>query len=195
MSDPNFPQYPQSQGVPGSGQQPYAPPEQYPGYPGQAAYPGHDLPPARPASGATAIIAGILAILGGIVHAIFFVVGLGDLDRAIDQGMATVQVFANIALAVILLLGGILLLMRKMAGRMIVIVGSALAALWFVGLGVYLGNVVSDAAETYADGEGAGVAVGITGVTVFIMCIPAVATFVLSVVPLTGRWIRQANPS
>lgn len=194
MSDPNFPQYPgtpggapqygQQPGQPGQqqGQSPYAPPGQYPG-----GYPmGSGLPPEPPASGGTAITAGVFALVGAVLHVVFLIIQLSQLDRVLSDGVTTFQMIMNAVLPLILLPGGILLLMRRTVGKNIVTGASALATLYFLGIGIYVIGLASDtgAPDVVVGGATAGL---------FILLIGPVTTFILMMVPLTGKWVSQGQ--
>lgn len=180
MSDPQRPE------LPSGGQEPWS----FPPPPDASAYPGYERPPESP-SGTPAIIAGILALLGGVAH--------GFLAFKTNGGSASVMaagvLLLNAVLAMLLLPGGVLLLMRRKLGRWLVACGSVIAALYFVAVGVYLAVLADALTDGRAGGTSIGAALSVDVVTVFVMCLPALATFVLTVLPLTGRWIRDVRPS
>jgi len=92
----------------------------------------------------------------------------------------------NLALAGLLLPGGILLFMRKPAGRMMTIIGSGVALAFFL-LSFTLGAI----------GVGAlSLGVGVAGrsVTLILAFAPAIATLVLAIVKPTAVWVGAAAP-
>jgi hypothetical protein len=162
--------------------------QQYPGtggYPAQ--YPGSPPPP----SGGTAITAGVLAILGGIWH----VISLIGMVVILSRGGVTMFVIVNGVLSAIiagcLIAGGILLFMKKPAGRMSTVLGSGLAILTYVLAAVLV--LVAAGSDGSGTAETAGIAVG-GGVTVLIFSAPAIATLVLALVKPTARWVGRAEP-
>lgn len=164
--------------------------QQYPGrggYPAQ--YPGYPPPqPPRP-SGATAIIAGVLAVLGGLWH-LLGVVGqvLNMFNRHYALGTSIIAFVIHAVLAGLLLTGGILLFARKPAGRMLTLIGAALA-------------VVSYTAEVVLASFGLRflsavfIYIGPRFFALLLMAIPAAATIVLVSVPPTTRWLSQGRPT
>ncbi|AXB45136.1 hypothetical protein [Amycolatopsis albispora] len=185
MTQPNQPQYQQ---YPGTGGQP----AQYPNSGGYPAQPYPAAPPAYPGamqpkpSGGTAITAGVLAVLGalwGLFSAISTIVVLADFGgelpviSMIGIGLIGVE-------AVLLLVGGILIFVKKPAGRWMVIAGCALALVSSV-LAIVNTSIV--ASEVGASGAVVG---GTMGMAV-IVALPAIATLVLAAVPPTGRYLRQ----
>ncbi|KZB87580.1 hypothetical protein [Amycolatopsis regifaucium] len=162
--------------------------QQYPpqgGYPPPGAYPppGMALKP----SGATGIIAGILAILGGV----WFLSGLvWVLILLVDRVRSYYIVggILDLAVGVVLLVGGILLLRRKRAGRMLVVIGAG-AGLFFGIVLVVLRTTGMDVAYVFG---GVSAIYGFLGLIVQLL-IPAVATIVLALLPPTGRWLAAGK--
>ncbi|KFU82692.1 hypothetical protein SAMN04489729_6197 [Amycolatopsis lurida] len=156
--------------------------QQYPpqGYPAPGAYPPG---PMRQPSGATAIIAGILAILGGL----WFLAGLvSHIIELSDYFISFLLVGAALDLvsAALLLGGGIMLLLRKRAGRVLTVIGAA-SAIGFVALTFLLRAFDVHYHFSYS---------GVTlffgfGWLLFVVLIPAIATLVLALVPPTVRWL------
>ncbi|WP_040787814.1 hypothetical protein [Nocardia paucivorans] len=130
-----------------------------PGYPAPAGY-GYPYVP-RPPSGGTAITAGILAIIGGVVSLLIAVSGIiaafdrrdsslatgarrrgssssshSDVDVDIDlSGIDGLSLFLGVVaalVALLLLIGGIMLLRRSGIGRIMVIVGCSVYLLMIV---------------------------------------------------------------
>lgn len=166
-----------------------------PGYPVPAPG-GYGYPPApRPPSGGTGITAGIMAILGGLASALFTVIAVTsafdrpdsslttgarrrgssssssnssdvDIDFTGVDGSGLFVAFLYGLLALLLLLGGFMLVRRSGTGRILVIVGSA-AYLPVAALGsVLVGMSIGLAAWVFA-----------------------VATLILASVGPTKRWI------
>ncbi|MGW4098540.1 hypothetical protein [Mycobacterium sp. NPDC004974] len=127
-----FPNWPEGQGFPEQqnfSQQPSFQ-VQPPVYSNQAGYPGGDSTPPRNPSGATAITAGILALLGGLFGIFFGGVCVAVMigDREFDA-MGTVLGLFSIAFGLVLFSGAILLWRHKMIGRWLIVGGCAVAIL------------------------------------------------------------------
>jgi hypothetical protein len=185
------------------GQQPYpAPSGGFPAqpYPGQPPYPAAGYPPAPyPApgygmppkpNGATAIIAGILAVLGGLLNLIGLIGGIVTLaSPGFPLWMALLALVQSFLLAGTLLPGGILLFLRKPAGRMLTIVGSGLAILLAV-----VSVAMSAAGLWYYSSGFGGMYAGAAFVGLLTVLVPAGATLVLAIVKPTARWCGRAEP-
>ncbi|GAB3488802.1 hypothetical protein [Amycolatopsis cihanbeyliensis] len=122
-------------------------------------------------SGGAAITAGVLGILIGLWHILGVVLNLG-LGGLGALGLL-VGVLLNSVVAGTLIPGAILLFQRKLAGRMLVVLGSALALVTYL-----LTSLVSPSA----------LASPVLAVT---LGIPAVATLVLACVPATTNWLES----
>ncbi|WP_181770301.1 hypothetical protein [Amycolatopsis pittospori] len=157
--------------------------QQYPpqGYPPPGAYPHPGMPP-KPNS-ATGIIAGILAILGGV----WFLSGsVWTVILTFGRFHAEVLIggILDLAVGVLLLLGGILLLRRKSTGRMLVVVGGGAAIL----LGLVSVVLRATGSDFYFVYSGVRVLYGFLGLVIQLF-IPAIATLVLALIPPTARWV------
>ncbi|WP_067836192.1 hypothetical protein [Nocardia lijiangensis] len=160
-----------------------------PGYP---AYPPYGYVP--PPSGGTAIMAGVLALLGGAyggftaISGFFALQRLEDVRRSIGSsatGPTETEFYAVVAtsggIAAMLLLGGILLLARKGAGRTLIVVACTLAVIQgFVSLGVIedAGMLSESSAATV------GLALGVS--------LPLL-TGILAAVGSTARWVAAGR--
>ncbi|MFD6066792.1 hypothetical protein [Amycolatopsis lurida] len=157
--------------------------QQYPpqGYPAPGAYP----PPGtvRQPSGATAIIAGILAILGGLWFLAGVVSHVIELSHYVISFLV-VGAALDLVSTALLLGGGIMLLLRKRAGRVLTVIGAA-SAIGFVALTFLLRAF--DAHFHFSYG-GVILHFGF-GWLLFLVLIPAIATLVLALVPPTARWL------
>ncbi|WP_433654584.1 hypothetical protein ACQPW1_27985 [Nocardia sp. CA-128927] len=146
-----------------------------PGYPP----PGHGYPPPLPpsASGATAIIGGVLAVLCGGQN-VLAAAAWASLDPGrlgVTPGKLQFSAIAAGFIAFLLVVGGIVLMCRLTAGRVMVFVGGALALLNLI-ISSALFGVFSP--------------LSVVGVVLVL------ATLTLAAVPNTGRWIaarRQQN--
>ncbi|AUI61612.1 hypothetical protein [Amycolatopsis sp. BJA-103] len=158
--------------------------QQYPphgGYPPPGAYPPPGMP--RRPNGATGIIAGILAILGGL----WFLAGVAF--HIIELSHFTISFLVvgavlDFLTAALLLSGGILLLLRKGAGRVLTVVGAG-ATLGFVALAFVLRAIGAGFYFTYS---GVTLQFGV-GVLLIVVLAPAIATLVLALIPPTARWV------
>ncbi|MEU5260277.1 hypothetical protein [Amycolatopsis sp. NPDC021455] len=185
---PGQPPYPASSGFPA---QPYPGQPSYPGtaYP-PAPYPamGYGMQPPKP-NGATAIIAGILAVLGGLLYLVGLIGGIVTLASLGPLWMGLLVLVQNIVLAGTLLPGGILLFLRKPVGRVLTIIGSGLAILLSL-----VSVVMSAAGVWYYSGGLGGMYAGAAFVGLLMVLIPAGATLVLAIVKPTARWCGRAEP-
>lgn len=179
----NHPYGPYGQGFPqqtgpmqpaGWSQQPGWPPYGYPGHP----------PPKLPGgpSGATGILGGILALLGGLAGFCFSALSVATMasDHAFDIVGAVVVVFGA-AFGAALFIGAILLFRRNMNGRRLVVGGCVLAIL------TGLAALAEQLTKYDFDGE------AILTIAVPLFAFPIV-TLVLTMLPPTAKWIR-AKPS
>ncbi|MBN6034606.1 hypothetical protein [Amycolatopsis sp. 195334CR] len=178
--------------APGSGGFP-APGPNSGGYPAQPypqappAYPGGMMPPPKP-SGGTAITAGVLAVLGAVWALISLIASF--ILLAEFAGSIPVMSYVGIGLVVVeallLLVGGIMIFMKKPVGRWLVIAGCALVLI------SSLLTIVNT--SMYVDGaSGSGAVVGGAVGVVVIVALPAIITLVLAAVPPTGRYLQQAG--
>ncbi|MFD8500507.1 hypothetical protein [Amycolatopsis sp. NPDC059657] len=151
--------------------------QQYPGqqYPGPQ-YP-HQQPPAPSPGGGTAITAAVLAILGGLVHLVGAVAGAVNLGSFVSVMSIVISVGVNPILAGLLIGGGIMIFLRKPAGRLNVIIGASLA------IAVYATAIVFGAVGVYAHG------IMPAAFVMLIAALPAVATVVLASLSSTARWL------
>lgn len=143
------------------------------------AYPRGQSPDEEPKpSGATAVTAAVLALLGGVVACAGLVLGLTTLlSRTPRFGPAFLGLGISIVLAGLLLPGGILLLRKRTLGRQLVVAGSSLAIVLYLG---FLVLVLSGAVGGFA---------GVGAAAVFLFLVPAVVTLVLAIVAPTARWL------
>ncbi|MFD6155612.1 hypothetical protein ACFWF7_11750 [Nocardia sp. NPDC060256] len=169
----------------------------YPQYPGgYNPYPAY--PPGMPApSGATAITAGVLAcvgavteLFGGGVSLVFGIIGarLGEYDTTglFSEGWFQTWAIASGAIgliaAVLLGVGAVAMFTRKSFGRVLIVVGCV--AVIVVGI---TGTVLVHSVNTNSDSLSS-LSGGIGGL--FGLIFP-VATAVLALLPMTGRWLAH----
>ncbi|MFF0147689.1 hypothetical protein ATK36_4551 [Amycolatopsis sulphurea] len=187
--------YPGGQPVPGQpypGSQPMAP-QPYPGaqFYGQmpGPYPQQQYPPypgvmqPRP-NGATAIIAGVLAAVGGAAALFGAIGGAVLLGHRGGLGYGLLALIVNLALAVLLIFGATTLFLHKPAGRLCVIAGCGLAIAYSITSAVLVSAGVSS-----LRGGSELIGFGIAGALVAL--IPPVATLVLALVKPTVDWVSQ----
>ena len=164
---------------PGFGQQP-------PGSPQQPSYLGGNQPtPPRGPSGATAIIAGILALLGGLFGILFGALSVAVMvgDHKFDA-MGVVFSLFGIAFGLVLFSGAILLWRRKMTGRWFIVGGCAVAILLGLLAFAELFIGISGAPTREA---GAYVMLAVVG---FVF---PIATLVLVLLQSTTKWISATQ--
>ncbi|GAA1978052.1 hypothetical protein [Amycolatopsis minnesotensis] len=165
---------------PPQGQYPAAPPP----YPGGGSSLGE-----KPPNGGAAITAGVLACIGAVFGLIR---ALGDFSSLSDRGLDVLSDFkwvvwleaiTSVAEIVTLLPGGILLFLRKPIGRWLVVAGSAVRIVTAVVVYSQLMSLVNNAsvlAGPASAGRNAGMLIAVLS--------PAIATLVLGLLPVTGRW-------
>ncbi|MGV0807637.1 hypothetical protein [Mycolicibacterium setense] len=181
---PGTPGYPQQPGYP---QHPGWPqqPGHFPGYP-QPGYPAGYRPnlPKGP-SGATGIIAAILALPGALVGLFYVVTSVVIIWSDHEYAVGAVFGLAGAAVGLALFIGAIALFRRKMIGRRLIIGGCAVAIL--SGLAALCDMAIGITGNPSREPVGFGVAI-IVGL-VF-----PIVTLVLAMLPSTARWI-QAKPA
>ncbi|RSN47974.1 hypothetical protein DMC64_12195 [Amycolatopsis sp. WAC 04197] len=155
------------------------------GYPAPGAYPPPGM--ARQPSGATGIIAGVLAILGGLWFLAGVVSHVVELSHYVISFLVVGAVLDFVS-AALLLGGGILLLVRKRAGRVLTVIGSA-GAIGFVVLTFLFRAIGSSFYFSYG---GVMLHFGF-GWLLFVVLIPAIVTLVLALIPPTGRWLAAKD--
>ncbi|MFE3191676.1 hypothetical protein ACFXHA_21880 [Nocardia sp. NPDC059240] len=184
---PAYPQagYPQQAGYAPQPGYPQQPDPAYPAYPAPPVYSPYAIQQTR-ASGGTAITAGVLAMIGGVLSILAAIVMLiasaavnsdnnsyrGSSYHKDESGLVAVLIVGGVvvlAVGVLWCTGATMLFLRKAAGRWILIVMS--------GLAVVLGLI------GFAMRPGSG-AIGL---------IFSIAILVLASVPLTGRWIAEGK--
>lgn len=147
----------------------------------QPARPG--APAAKRPNCGTAVAAGVLAVLIGLLHLFGFV---AQIVRAVqdDSFLATVIGLGfNGAAAICLLTGGVLLFVRKRTGRTLVVIGAGAALLTYA-------LVISGMAAAMS-GVGTGLRSGFAVATaaVVVVALPSVTIIVLALSPPTARWL------
>lgn len=167
----------------------------YPPYPGAGDYPAAHpdrVDPEPKASGGTAIAAGVLAAIGGAWHLINLILLLTTLGgTSTMHTTVVVTIVGDIVLPLLLISGCVLLFMRRSIGRTLVAAGSVAAIAMFVINAVLTLSAAADKVDSV--GVSTGTMVGIGGITVVILSIPAIVTLILVLLPATARWIRQGQ--
>jgi hypothetical protein len=142
--------------------------------------------------GGTAIRAGVLAILGGLLH--LFAAAAAIIVILNGGTEIFLVIFAGLCAAVAgcLVTGGIELFLKKQAGRLSTIIGCGLALLLCAIGGTYV--LVSGRVSFIESSENG--FLGINGwVTLVLLAIPPIVTLVLTLVKPTARWVGQAGPA
>lgn len=190
---PPPPGYPQ----PGYGQQPgYGAQPGYGQQPGYG-YPGYPLAPPPP-SGTTAVSAAVLAGLGAFANlgasllALFGLLGMAALANDPDYGgvdvpgtasaLIVVLVLGSLVCGVMLAVGTVLLLRRRMLGRWLVVVGCGIVLVQSL-VGLMIESALSARYEYYQSGP------GFTAVHLVF----ATITLVLVLLPSTTKWIQAGQ--
>lgn len=164
-------------------------PPQPGGYQPMPQHTGQIDPEIRP-SGGTAITAGVLGIIGGLVGLIQLIRILSVLGQvpSAATGFLVIALVIFLVWTATLIAGPIMLFMRKPLGPLLTAIGSGLAVACFILLAILLGagaGFISEATGVTASGA-AGIVVGI----ILVAAAPAIATFVLSIVPATRRYVN-----
>ena len=174
----------------------------YPQYPQPSAYPAAPAAPAQP-SGGTAITAGVLAAVGGLLGlgitavSLFFLIAIASIGSNFDRsdvefldsifgilaiGLVAVVIIGlvlGIVLSALLITGAVLLFRRRMLGRWLVVSGCAVAIVSNLMTSVFTTAVTSD--DWYSP---EGVVSALLG-----LAFPII-TMVLALLPSTTAWIR-----
>jgi len=138
-------------------------------------------------SGVTAIFAGVLALLGGVWQ-LFGVFWFGWFPTV---GTYTSKA-AGLAAGLLLVLGGVLLLVRKPAGRVLCVLGAGLVVL--VKLVIIVLQVLPRTGFSLNIGGPRLIPVGPPGIEQILLFVPPIVTIVLALLPATARWIRPPAP-
>jgi hypothetical protein len=146
------------------------------------------MQPPKP-SGATAIIAGVLAVLGGLLYLLGLigsVVVLANVGFRYWQGI--LNLVEVLLLVGTLLPGGILLFLRKPLGRTLTIAGSGLAIAVTV-----ISVVLNEAGVGNLSGGIGGVHLGGAIAGLVLVIVPAGATLTLAIVKPTALWCASGG--
>ncbi|HEY4458201.1 MAG TPA: hypothetical protein VGN81_28055 [Pseudonocardiaceae bacterium] len=173
-----------------------------PNYPSSGGYDSSYRP-----GGGTALTAAGLAIPGGLASLIFGFIAIGGVGAAGDHSGVPGAVVAGIYIALIggflsalaLLVGAGLIFGGKPVGRWLVVLGCVIVVaclITFVAMvGANLTNI-SSAYDGYNGYNGGAAAKAVTAGAIIdglIFSIPAIATFILAVVPATGRYLAYRS--
>lgn len=138
--------------------------------------------PAPRPSGVTAIFAAVLALVVGswylVVGGLVWLSWYGSIGLFLTEG-------AYILAGVSLVLGGILLLTRRPAGRLLCAFGAVLALAYrAISAGVYVGM---SGPEPFPSGA--------LALSWIVWSLPAIAILVLVLLPATRRWAQRPAPA
>ncbi|OHV04307.1 hypothetical protein [Mycobacterium talmoniae] len=153
--------------------------------PGDGTPPRYESPPSR----GTALTAGTLSLLGGIANGLaaisnIMLVGSPELESAgLSTGYFGFVGLAAFVIAIALLVGGIMLLRRRSAGRLIIVTGC---------VGAVLLNLVNFAySQDLSQKYGPEIAIGVPRLVVGISV--ASVTAMLALAASTERWCRAGH--
>jgi hypothetical protein len=156
-----------------------------------SSYPSGGDPNYRP-SGGTALTAAGLAIPGGLVSLWIGIVAISAVGNAYGTGKTAVviAVVAGLLSGIALLLGAGLIMGGKPIGRWLVVLGCVVVVIALCVVAGMVGSKLADIASANGDnnlnsGEATGSAIG----AALLYSIPAIATFVLAIVPASGRYL------
>ncbi|MFT3716054.1 MAG: hypothetical protein QM774_08950 [Gordonia sp. (in: high G+C Gram-positive bacteria)] len=149
-------------------------------------------PVAPQVSGATAKAVGVLALLGVVHMLVLIATALGSEPAGVPTGyqhLDTLQVVAGLVTLVFLGAGGILVFLRKQAGRYLVMAGCLLHLVAWIVRFVFIKKMVDDLvgddlSPAFAGGMGIGF--------VLTLAFPIV-TLGLALAPATTRWFAAAT--
>jgi hypothetical protein len=136
-----------------------------------------------PANAATAVIAAVLAILGGLVstllieEAVRWIGFTRDYPNLSDQARSWFNAAAPALTVVLLLSGATLLLMRRLVGRLLIVIGCG------ANIAMLVVQALFPASDAIAD-----IAAAWPVLAVF-----PLATIVLAMVPSTRRWCKSSH--
>ncbi|NYI89518.1 hypothetical protein HNR02_002841 [Amycolatopsis endophytica] len=140
----------------------------------------HSEAAATSRGGGTGITAAVLALLGGLFHLVGVAGGAVLLAGDYDLGRGLLTFATHLLLAAALITGGVGLVLAKEFGRVATIIGAVAALVVYVlvlvlgAFGVYfLGLVDAEVPVVY----------------IAVLCVPAVGTLVLALLPTTARWV------
>jgi hypothetical protein len=162
-------------------------------------YPSAGNDPSYRPSGGTALTAAGLAIPGGIVSLIVGIGAISGLSAISSDTPGEVTAGIYVALiggflsALALLIGAGLIFGGKPAGRWLVVAGCAVVVAALIIVSAMIGGQISSVMSSqYNDNSGAtgvGAAIGIA----VLYSIPAIATFILAIVPVSGRYLAYRS--
>lgn len=162
-------------------------------------YPSAANDPSYRPSGGTALTAAGLAIPGGIFSLIAGIAAIGGV-QAIDSttpGQAVTGIYlaliGGFVSALALLVGAGLIFGGKPAGRWLVVLGCVIVFACWITISAMIGTSLSDLASDPNVRINAGAATGGAIGVGFIYSIPAIATFILAIVPLSGRYLAYRS--
>jgi hypothetical protein len=143
-------------------------------------------PAARP-SGVTAIFAGVLALLGGVwqLFGVFWFGWFPTVGNYLSKAL-------GLAAGLSLVLGGVLLLTRKPAGRLLCVLGAGLVIL--VKLVIIVLDVVPPNGFYLRIGGPQLIPSEFWRIEQILLFVPPIVTIVLALLPATARWIRPPAP-
>jgi hypothetical protein len=168
---------------------------QYPGAPGaMPPYPagGYGQDQQRP-SGGTAITAGVLACLGAVWAIIAALINVSTLDAISGSSIAWVvwmQIIVMVIEVLTLAPGAVMLFRRMAIGRWLIAAGCALHIIQ----GIVAIAAIDSSGLLDGSDDSAAVAGG-SAVGGIVVLLPAIATLVLVLVPLTAKWCAWGKPA
>ncbi len=164
-----------------------------PSYPSASNDPGY-----RPSGGAALTAAG-LAIAGGLFSIFAGIGGINGVATIDSQtpGVVTTSVYlaliGGFVSALALLIGAGLVFAGKPPGRWLIVVGCAVVVVCLVVVSAMIGSSIADVLkDQYNDQRTGAATAGAIGVGL-IYSIPAIATFILAIVPVSGRYLAYRN--
>lgn len=159
-------------------------------------YPSAVNDPSYRPSGGTALTAAGLAIPGGIFSLIVGISAISGVQAITNDFPAQVvtgiylALFGGFLSAIALLVGAGLIFGGKPAGRWLVVVGCVIVVACLIVVSAMIGASLSEVMSSEYPSNNAGAAATGTAIGIaLIYSIPAIATFILAIVPLSGRYL------
>ena len=163
-------------------------------------YPSAGNDPNYRPSGGTALTAAGLAIPGGLTSLFVGIAAIGGvqaLDSSVPGEVSTAVYLALIGgflSALALLVGAGLIFGGKPAGRWLVVIGCVIVVACLIVVSAMIGAKLSDLMDhEYSNNYNDGAATAGTIFAGFFYSIPAIATFILAIVPLSGRYLAYRS--
>lgn len=166
-------------------------------------YPSAGNDPTYRPSGGTALTAAGLAIPGGIASLVFGFIAIGGVEALGEHSGAPGALVAGIYIAliggflsaIVLLVGAGLIFGGKPVGRWLVVLGCVVVVACLIIFVAMVGANLSGLSDGYSDFNDVDARAVTAGAIIdgLVFSIPAIATFILAVVPASGRYLAYRS--